>query len=974
MWISCEHPGWLALLLLLAPIWWMAWRGIAGFGLTRCVVSASVRSLVVLLLVAALSQPSLVESNDGVTVVVVADASRSVPAATRGAAQQWLQERAADRPSPRDRLGVVTFAKSAEIQSKPETIPKVSLSGHASDAAGSDLAAGVRMAMALMPRDTRKRVVLLSDGNETSGSVLEAAQVARSAGVAIDVVPLEVGKANDTMVEALRVPTRARRGQNIDAKLVVRARQPTDGRIRFEIDGEAVDLDSRSDSNAMAVHLDTGPNIISIPVALPRSGVIRMKAIFEPRIPGDDAVAENNVASAITFVSGEGRLLIVDDSGNETRAFADALRASKLDVLVAGAAILSDPTVAGSFDAIVLANVSRWSIDQAADQSIETAVRDFGVGLLMLGGDHSFGAGGWAESQTAKALPVEMNPPKERQIPKGALALIIDCSGSMAMPVAGSNMDQQQCANEAAIQGIRSLSPGDEVTVIAFSGQSRVVVPLTSAEQPEAIAHLIRTIVPTGGTNLFPALDLAAKELEGSNRAVKHIVVLTDGQTEGDPNEGIRRVTQLARRGITLSTVSIGDSTNDPLLVQMAKVGGGNCYPVKAQNAQVTLPQIFIKEAMVLNRSLLAEGSFAPSMTGPSPPGVPLTSPVPQVAGYVITAPRGGLSQNALSVSSNEKGSDPLFAWWNYGVGRSAAFTSDLSSRWGGAWVRWSGYQPWCAGLARWLLRQSAPLDTSLTTQLDGDDAMVELSVRDDDDAAATTSVATAKVLRPDGTVAPLSLRQKTPGRWSAKFPTDEAGAYLVNAALKQGSSERPVFVQAAVNVSYPREFRFQREDQAKLAQVAAVSGGRVLKLGDPAVQLFDAGGTLPAESLRQLWDILLYAATGLFVLDVAARRLVFEKRSASADAKVVVGQVAQAWKTARQRAAGETARASAPVAAPRVAPQRAAAPASVVELDEPIPEAPVATREPEIPLDQLSPLERLREAKRRAQDQGGSS
>ena len=982
MWISFEHPSWLMLLAVIAPIWFMAFHGLDFLVSTRAVVTACVRSLVIVLLVAALSQPSLVETSDGISVVVVADASRSIPVATRAAAQAWLQDRAKSRSSARDRLGVVTFAKSAEIASKPEAASKINIMSHADDAIGSDLAAGVRMAMALMPRDTRNRIVLLSDGNETSGNIVEAALVARAAGVAIDVVPLQVSVTNDTMVESLRAPTRARRGQSVDAKMIIRAQKPIDGRIRFEIDGEAIDLDSKNISNAMVVHLDTGPNVITIPVALPRSGVVRMKAIFEPLDPTADAIPENNVASALTFVSGEGRVLIVDDSGAETQAFAQALRASQLDVQVANATVLADPTVAGSYDAIVLANIARWNLDQAADRSLEIAVHDLGVGLLMLGGDHSFGAGGWTDSETAKALPVEMNPPQERQLPRGALALIIDCSGSMASPVSGSNMDQQQCANEAAIAGIRTLTAGDQVTVIAFDDSAAVVVPLTNVENPDAIAKQVRRIVPRGGTNLFPAIDLAAKELEGSKQSVKHIVILTDGQTMGDPADGIRMVQILARKGISVSTVSIGDSTNDPLLVDMAKVGGGRCYPVKSQNAQLVLPQIFIKEATVLNRSLLAEGSFAPSVGGQSPPGIPISKSMPQLAGYVITAPRGGLAQNALVLASKDN-ADPLFAWWNYGVGRSAAFTSDLSSRWGSAWVAWSGYQPWCAGLTRWLLRQSAPIDTSLTTQLDGDDALVELSIRDDAQSSASTTVATAKVLAPDGSLLNVPLRQVAPGRWSAKFPTDASGAYLVNAALQQGASERTVFVQAAVNVSYPREFRFQREDLPKLQQVAQSSGGRVLQLGDTSVQLFEAGGTLPAQSLRQVWDLLLYAATLLFIVDVAARRLVFEKRAVGARNKVVVGQVAQAWRTARNRAAADMAQAGASAASVAARVDNGAVKASGnSNLDLNLPQSQesdvgnsdqTTVVELEVPLEQLSPLERLREAKRRARVDGAS-
>ena len=191
----------------------MAFHGLDFLVSTRAMVTACVRSLVIVLLVAALSQPSLVETSDGISVVVVADSSRSIPTDTRAAAQAWLQDRAANRSSARDRVGVVTFAKNAEIANKPDALSKINIMSHADDSTASDLSAGVRMAMALMPRDTRNRIVLLSDGNETSGNIVEAAMLARSAGVAIDVVPLQVSLSNDIMVESLRAPTRAPRSK-----------------------------------------------------------------------------------------------------------------------------------------------------------------------------------------------------------------------------------------------------------------------------------------------------------------------------------------------------------------------------------------------------------------------------------------------------------------------------------------------------------------------------------------------------------------------------------------------------------------------------------------------------------------------------------------------------------------------------------------------------------------------------------------
>ena len=156
MWISFEHPGWLIALVLLAPIWLITlrasgtgWGKMKSWSISRrAVMTASIRSVVIALLVAALSQPSVVQSSDGITVVIVADASRSVSTKLRADTQTWLQEIVADRSRKIDRLAVVTFAKNAEIQSNPQSNPNINIQSHADLGIGSDLASGVRMAMA----------------------------------------------------------------------------------------------------------------------------------------------------------------------------------------------------------------------------------------------------------------------------------------------------------------------------------------------------------------------------------------------------------------------------------------------------------------------------------------------------------------------------------------------------------------------------------------------------------------------------------------------------------------------------------------------------------------------------------------------------------------------------------------------------------------------------------------------------------
>ncbi|MCE2875536.1 MAG: VWA domain-containing protein, partial [Planctomycetaceae bacterium] len=648
------------------------------------------------------------------SVVVVADASRSVPATQRVQAQAWLAERAKDRPDPADRIGVVTVAKTPEIRSLPSRSGDVDITSHAGDGTATDLAAGLRAAIAVMPADAMHRILLLSDGVDTSGDTMEAAARAATLGIPVDVATLSSPNMGDVMVESLRTPARARRGQVIDARVVVRASQACEGRLRLRVDDRPVDLDPRGNSDAMVVKLQAGPNAFNVPLPVDRSGAVRVEAYVEAVDARQNAIVENDRGSSITFVSGEGRVLVVDDGGGSgVEALVQAVRASQLDVEVCGTEGLSRRVASGDFEGIVLVNVPRWSVDADTDRALHASVQGMGCGLMMVGGDHGFGAGGWKDSETAKALPVDMDPPQERKLPAGALALIIDCSGSMASPVAGTGVSQQQIAAEAAIKAIRALSALDEVTVIAFSGDAALSVPLT--------------------------------ELAKSHATTKHAIVLTDGQTMGEPSVGMALAQRMASEGVTLSTLAIGDGSNDGLLARLAKAANGRFYAVKDDQSRVAIPQIFIKEAQLVRRSLVWEGQpFEPRRIGTAD-WMRSISAVPSLRGYVLTGARGEPAQIGL-VSAGDP-PDPILAWWNHGLGRGVAFTSDLGGRWTPAWATWPGFQPFVGGMVRWMLRPTAPGDVLVRSRLEGDEAIVEVEAVGD--TAARVQSAEARVMQP---------------------------------------------------------------------------------------------------------------------------------------------------------------------------------------------------------------------------------
>ncbi|MBM4107172.1 MAG: hypothetical protein FJ257_13000, partial [Phycisphaerae bacterium] len=264
--IRFEHPGWLSLLVLLPIAWWLARRGAGTMSAARRWISFLLRAVVIGLLAVALAEPSWIRRGEDLTVVVVADASRSVPQELALDAERFLRLAAEARERPEDRLAVVTTARKAEVAALPEPSTVPAISGHAGADDATNLAEGMKMALAILPSESAARILLVSDGNETADRVLEAAELARANGVAVDVLPLRYRRDGEVVFEELRVPTRARRGQTVDLRMFLRSGRATTGRLSLLHDDRRIDLDPGSPSDSMTITLEPGVNAFSVPL------------------------------------------------------------------------------------------------------------------------------------------------------------------------------------------------------------------------------------------------------------------------------------------------------------------------------------------------------------------------------------------------------------------------------------------------------------------------------------------------------------------------------------------------------------------------------------------------------------------------------------------------------------------------------------------------------------------------------------
>ena len=968
--LGLERPVALVLLALLPLFWWSSWRHRHATGRARAIMSSVTRSVLVALLAFSLAQPSIIRRGEGVTLLVVADVSQSIPSVALERVEKALQRAVTAHESDVDRVGVVTLARGASVAQMPEVHGEVSFGSHGGDLDASDLAKGIRRAIAVLPADTMNRILLVSDGNETAGSVREAAELARANGIPIDVVPIEYQLERATVFEGIRAPTRARVGQSIDLRCFIRSQGGAKGTLYLTENGRRVDLDSAAPGEGRAIELSSGPNTVEIPVSVDRSGAQRYEAVFEPDEESRDGIVQNKRGATTVFVSGEGRVLVVG-APEESEAVVGALQAGGISVETAPPEALEHGIAyMAAYDAIVLANVARYEIDNTTDRMLHAYVHDLGGGMLVLGGDKSFGAGGWIDSETSRAWPVRLDPPATRELPRGALALVMH-SCEMA--------DANYWSEVVATSAIEALSRLDYVGIVVFGIGSKGGVLGSSWYFPMQIvgdksaAIAAAKSMPVGDMPDFTAsMTVALEGLRQVKAGQRHAIVISDGDPMPPTKELMDEYRALKVTVTTVMLAGHGDAMQLQNMKAMAELTGGSFYHVT--NPKL-LPKIFVKEASLVSRTLIVEGDFqpvvAPSIGGPLD-GV---SQVPPVTGYVLTVPREGLGQVAI-INRTAEGNDPIYAYWNYGIGKCAVYTSDLRGRWGSAWPSWGGFQSMWERTLRWMMRPASASNVLLKTTLDGEDATVDLEATRGEGGLANFMRTRARVVNPDGTVAPLSLEQVGPGRYRGHFRVSETGSYLVDVGLLDGAGHSTAgSVQGAIAIAYPREFRTTRDNSALLRATAEATGGRVLSPGDLAVvNLFDRAGLHQPESVRRIWEILAIIAAALLVIDVAVRRLSVDREAARDLAQQALGggsasagKSVAAWRKARSRTA-ETAPGRADAAGPAI-PARGAAPMSQPPFRDvpPAAPAPTGTSDADATAPEESPLERLHRAKRRA-------
>lgn len=850
------HPGWL--LLLPAAIVWLVWLTLKSdvqAAPWRRWTALAVRLIITAALVLALAGIRWLKPIEGMNVFFLLDRSDSVPADQQEEAREYLNRVSSDK-KPVDRGGVVVFGNGAAIEITPNSQVEVQKIHAVVGTDRSDVASAIRLGTAAFPETGQKRLVLLSDGNENVGDALGAVASARSLGVTVDVVPLGVARGGDVSVQKLSVPANLKKGQTFEVGILVQADTNRAATLRL--------FQNNRFLGEQPVELTAGKNLFTFPQRLDEPGFYAYDVQLD--VPGDE-VAQNNRASNFASVQGDPRVLVVSADPAQDRPLAAALEASKLETRLTDlGGFPSTLAEMQSYDAIFLSNIAAGDLGTTLMRLIESAVRDFGVGLVCVGGDQTYAAGGYRGTPLESVLPVEMELSSKKVLPSGAVVLVMH-----GMEFNNGN----QIARECALGVLDALGPQDELGVVLWDGSDRWLFPLSVVgdrkEKGRMIAGMNQGDLPSF-ENVMSMAHAGAEGYPGlreSKANLRHMIVFSDGDP-GAPSDGLMQAIVSDR--ITVSSVLISGHAGPDTMIKIADQGRGRFYDVRDPSQ---LPQIFLKEAMVILKSAIFEEPFTPQ--------VALNSEVlrgiaggefPVLRGYVCTTPKARAEVPLVS----DKG-DPVLAHWQFGLGRAVAFTSDAKAKWAQDWLAWGKYRQFWSQVAQWTLRRVDTGNFNTEIAVEQGQGILSVEALNPDGEYRNFLNLQAVVVGPDGARETVRLEQTGPGRYEARFPTREVGAYLLNLIEFEGGQVRATQPLGA-SVNYSPEFGATQPNLNLLRRLAESGGGRVL----PSVRE-PPGAANPYLRDRvktfqplDLWEVLLKLAVLLFVLDVGLRRIYLDR------------------------------------------------------------------------------------------------
>ena len=634
----------------------------------------------------------------------------------------------------------------------------------------------VRMAF---PADKKKIIYLYSDGCETIGNIEKTVNTLKN-----DKIELKFEK-----IKKISYPEAS------IVSFIPNTKNAFYGeKVRF-----TAKMTSNKNMNAKLKFVNNGVVFKEIPIKLKKNKIKELSSDFVMKkecssvwsveiVPAVDHFLINNKASCSLNLRGVVKVLALHEKPRKLKSFKKILAKQDIEIETRGKFGLPETiTEMLEFDAIILANIPAVHLTPRQMSALKKYVMDFGRGLIMTGSENSFGLGGYYKTEVEDVLPVVSRYEKEKEQPSMAMALVIDKSGSMGgQPIA--------LARQAAKAAVELLTQRDKIAVIAFDGQPKVMCDMISAINTSQIENSIDMIGAGGGTNMYPAMLKGKELLEETSAKIKHMILLTDGQSSGGDFEGLAE--EMSDLSMTVSSVALGQGSARELLNRIAEIGGGRYYET---NDASSVPRIFTKETMEASRSAIKEEPFIPIKISETDylESIDLND-APYLLGYVMTKVKPTAKVQLIT----EQG-DPLLAFGRFGLGKSIAFTSDITEQWASEWLEWNNFGKLWSQIIRSIIKKDASTSIIETISEEGSKIKINLLCKDDNGFPINKISWDGSIKNSYGNSEKIKIKEVGLGRYESIIDKPEIGIHSIFLNDKTNNNMKNI----KYSVNYPKEY-----------------------------------------------------------------------------------------------------------------------------------------------------------------------
>jgi uncharacterized membrane protein len=848
--MSLSWPFWLILVIPALLACWL--RPLPSRALTL------LRAVTVLLLLLAICGLSLNLPSRNGCVVIVADRSLSMPAAS-----QDQQVEAADllyrSMGGGDELGIVSFGQRTTVEQPPQRTRFTAFVNDVGNEA-SNLADGVDRAVSLIPRGIPSRILILSDGYATGGDVAAAAARAASSGIPIDYRAMQRSGAGDLAIERIDAPP------SVAAAEAFMISASVNSPLAQEVSYELVCGDQVLASGQRPVPAGRRRMVFRDKAgdAGARAYRLRVRSVASEK---DDPVSENNTARFLIGVRGAKPILCVGPAASSLPKILES-GGLKVDRRSPDRCHWSLAELAG-FTAVLIEDTPAGKIGKTGMQTLSAWITETGGGLWTTGGRNSYGTGGYFKSELEPILPVSMELRREHRKLSLAIVVALDRSGSMAATVAGGR-PKMELADLATCEVLHQMSGADLFGCLAVDSMAHEIIPLSDlSRKTEMEAKILKIDSQGGGIFIYEALEKAAGMIFRATTGTRHIILFADAADSEEPGDYKTLVDSCVKAGITISVIGLGTERDSDaeLLKDIALRGGGQCmFTTDAHE----LPRLFAQDTFLVSRSTFVEDPTAVRATA----GMVMLTPqpwgeMPQVGGYNLCYLRPGAN---LAVVTQDDYQAPLVAAWQAGVGRVLCYTGEADGKYTGPIARWPQAGEFLSSLGRWVSAQEQGLgpEMLLTQELRGGTCRIQLHLDSERAATPFNALPQLTLLRGKEGQKPaaerLSLCWTSADILSADVPLDGGQTLLTSVEVPGvGHTTLP-----PTCLPYSPEFALRPEGEGlqTLERMARATGGI------ERVNLASIWGDLPRlPRMVSLAPWLLLAAMILLLVEVLQRR-----------------------------------------------------------------------------------------------------